>query len=287
MYSMTGMGKASGTFEKKPLRIEVKAVNHRFCEVNTRVPGKYAVLEILIQKYIKDHVKRGRVDIFLNEDKATVLSGVETRAFKSYYGYLNEIKTSLKLKEDISLQQLLSGINSWIQKETSEKKLWQGIKPILEKAVKDLNKMRKQEGLRLKKFLQGRVKTLQSLRKEISKTNDKIRDTLAKKMSDRIAEKMEAGTELDEQRLHTEVVYYLDRMDISEELERLESHLVHMNVFLNAKEPIGRKMDFLLQEFNREFNTIASKSQSVGIAHVVVEAKAELEKIREQIQNIE
>ena len=167
---------------------------------------------------------------------------------------------------------------------------WKDLEPVLEKALNDLDGMRLKEGQALIQNLKDRAAALQNIKEQIFKIKDQINQELSEKLKTKIQEKLDEAQkkDLDETRLHTEVTYLLDRMDVTEELERLDSHLKQADEFLNSKAgPVGRKMDFLLQEFNREFNTIASKSQSASIAHLVVDAKAEIEKIREQIQNIE
>lgn len=287
MKSMTGMGKANGVLQGNPVRLEIKSVNHKFCEVGFRGSGKYSSLEIQLQQFIKEHITRGRVDIFLFEEKTSELSESEIEGFRSYYKYLARVKETLKLKEEIGFTHLLSGVNGWVQKEMEPKKTWNDLKVILQTALDELDDMRVQEGNRLKENIKDRFLSIRNIMKKIEKMLVNVNAELTQKIKERIAARAEEIGNLDPQRLHSEVVFYLDRMDISEELERLKSHVKCMDDFLEVKEPVGRKIDFLLQEFNREFNTIASKAQNSQIAHLVVDAKSELEKIREQIQNIE
>lgn len=281
------MGKAMGKVQGNSVRVEMKSVNHRFCEVHFRAHGKYNILDIPTQNLVKSIITRGRVDIFVAEDKTVELSPVESQAFQSYFDYLKNIKESLDIKEEIGLQHLLSGVNNWVQKEMDPDKSWKEFQGILKAALQDLNDMRVSEGKRLKESINKRVESIQKIIANINKYSESVKAELQDKLGQKISERVENLKDLDPQRLEMEVIYYLDRMDISEELERLESHMVQMQKFQDEKKPIGRKIDFLLQEFNREFNTIASKSQSADVAHLVVEAKSELEKIREQIQNIE
>lgn len=290
MKSMTGMGSAQGELLGSPIKLEIKSVNHRFCEVNIRMPGKYSFLEMQITQKIKSMVKRGRVDLFLNEGKTSTLSPLEVKAFEDYHEYLNNIRRSLHLTDEVPLSLVVSGAYNWIQKEVNLEQAWKDLEPVLEKALNDLDGMRLKEGQALIQNLKDRAAALQNIKEQIFKIKDQINQELSEKLKTKIQEKLDEAQkkDLDETRLHTEVTYLLDRMDVTEELERLDSHLKQADEFLNSKAgPVGRKMDFLLQEFNREFNTIASKSQSASIAHLVVDAKAEIEKIREQIQNIE
>lgn len=287
MKSMTGMGKANGALQGNPVRLEIKSVNHKFCEVNFRASGKYSPLEIPLQQFIKEHITRGRVDVFLFEEKTSELSESEIEGFRAYYKYLARVKETLKLKEEIGFTHLLAGVNSWVQKEMEPKKTWNDLKVVLEKALAELDDMRVQEGNRLKENIKDRFSSIRNITKKIEKMLVNVNAELTQKIKERISARVEEIGNLDPQRLQTEVIFYLDRMDVSEELERLKSHAKCMDDFLQVKEPVGRKIDFLLQEFNREFNTIASKAQNSQIAHLVVDAKSELEKIREQIQNIE
>lgn len=287
MKSMTGMGKATGVVLGTNIRLEVKSVNHRYCEVNLRAPSKFYVLEILLQQYIKKTISRGRVDLYINEEKTSQLSEMDLGAFQAYFKYLSHIKAELQLKDEITLPILISGANNWIQKEMDSDKAWNDFLPILDVALADMEKMRIREGQTLKKYIQERFITIRNIINNISEISTDIQKELDKKIKEKITEKLSEVGEVDPNRLQMEVIYYLDRMDISEELERLKSHMLQMDGFFHSDYAIGRKIDFLLQEFNREFNTIASKSQNSKAAHLVIEAKSELEKIREQIQNIE
>lgn len=287
MKSMTGIGKANGQVLGIPVRVEIKTVNHRYCEISFRAHGKYSALEIPVQQLVKEIIGRGHVDIFIFEEKQSQISETDLKAFVAYNDYLKGIIQKLHLQDTITLDHLLTGASSWIQKEIDPKQAWQDLEPILRMALNDLDEMRQSEGQRLQKDFVDRFNTIHQIRDMIQDEAKKIHSELEKKLQEKITAKLAEVKELDPQRLHTEVVYYADRMDITEELERLKSHMTLSQTFLNSKEAMGRKMDFLLQEYNREFNTIASKSQSAHIAHLVVDAKAELEKIREQVQNIE
>lgn len=288
MKSMTGMGRAVGVVLGTPTRIEIRSINHRFSEVSTRVPTRYLMLEIPIQKFIREHLTRGKIDVFLFEEKKQDLTEEDLQNFVSYHRYLKKICTSLNMSaESVEFKDVLSGVGSWVQKEIDVDKVWKELKPLLEKALQDLLKMREFEGKNLKQEFEARFAMLTKIRDQIFEQVKDINKNLQERLNKKISEKKSELADLDPQRLHTEVLYYLDRMDVSEELERIQSHLNQTQVFLKDKEPVGRKLDFLLQELNREFNTIASKSQSAEIAHIIVDAKSELEKIREQVQNIE
>ncbi|MCP5463463.1 MAG: YicC family protein [Deltaproteobacteria bacterium] len=287
MYSMTGMGRASGKVLGFPVRVEIKSVNHRFCEVNFRAPGKYAMLELLVQKLVKNKVSRGRVDVFIFEEKAAEMAETDSAAYQNYYDYLTSIQKCLGLKAEIDFGLLVSGAASWSQKSVDADEAWSELKPVVESALKELASMRKKEGDELDKFFKESLLTLQKITKKVEGALPAVQKSLEDKLRERIGSQLQDEARLDEQRLHSEVLYYLDRLDISEEIERLHCHFKHLDEILHTDEPLGRKVDFLVQELNREFNTIASKSQNAEISQTIVEAKSTLEKFREQIQNVE
>lgn len=287
MKSMTGMGRAEGSVLKTPFRVEIKSVNHRFCEVFVKLPTRFSTLELLLQKLIKEKLSRGKIDLYIFEEKTPELTDFEIEAFEAYHAYLRKICDHLELKEPITLRDLTAGVGSWAQKDLDFEKAWKDLKSIVEKAMGDLDKMREREGAELKKELESRVHYLEDLYQKVLVESADLQKKLEEKIRQKISDRAEELEKLDPGRLHMEVLYYLDRMDVSEELERLKSHFSQAKTFFSSKEPIGRKLEFLLQEFHREFNTIASKSQNSEVAHLIVAAKAELEKIREQIQNIE
>ncbi len=281
------MGKAKGLVQGSPVRVEIKSVNHRFCEISFRSPGRFSSLEIPAGQFIREQISRGHVDVFVFEEKTPQLSVVEIDAFKNYHDYLSQVARELKLTETVTLQHLLPGVGGWIYKEMDTAVAWQDLRPILNKALKDLISMREMEGSALKSDISDRLLTIENIKNNVSSLCENVQVELADRLEKKIAEKIQNRSEIDAQRFHQEIVFYLERMDISEELKRLDSHLKQFKDFLTQDIPVGRKGDFLIQEFNREFNTIGSKSQNAQIAHLVVAAKVEVEKIREQIQNIE
>ncbi len=201
--------------------------------------------------------------------------------------YLENIKAALGLTESITLDHILAGVNSWVSREIDPKKAWADFEPILQTALDDLNDMRFIEGEKLKNFVRERFDVVSHLHEQILDASETVTAEIEQKLKLKLNERLEELARVDSQRLEAEVIFYADRADITEELERIESHMKLVTELLAAEESVGRKLDFILQEFNREFNTIASKSQKTSIAHWVVDAKTELEKIREQVQNIE
>jgi uncharacterized protein (TIGR00255 family) len=289
MYSMTGMGRAAGEVLGQNIRVEIKAVNHRFCEVNTKLlPWLYPV-EFKIVSEIKKQIARGKVDVYFGEDRSGDASAATFEAYEKYHAFLKSLQERLGLSGEISLSNVLQMSGSWSDKSTDPDELWKVLQPLLNKALNEFKEMRAHEGEVLKADMEKRFSHVERVKDDVQKLSGEIQESMADRLKERIAKKMEQLDEgrLDEQRLHSEVLYHLDKQDITEELKRLESHFLQVKKFFEMTEPVGRKFDFLLQEFGREFNTIASKAQDDRVAHLVVEAKAELEKIREQVQNIE
>lgn len=284
---MTGMGRAQGSVQGTPIRFEIKSVNHRFCEINVRLPGRFYIVDSLIRQFIKSKIARGKIDVFAFEEKDSNLNDGELKAYQDYYTYLKNIETTLGLESSITMRDLINGVGSWSQKTAKSEDIWSEIQPVLLNAIQDLDKMRCIEGQNLKKDFESRFENIQNISQKLQSYAESIKSEIEEKLKKRIQEKADDLQDIDTQRLNTEILYYLDRLDVTEELKRIGSHLNQASKFIEAESAIGRKMDFLLQELNREFNTIASKSQNAEVAHLVVDAKTELEKIREQVQNIE
>lgn len=287
MNSMTGMGRAQGLVQGIPIRIEIKSVNHRFCEVNCRLPSRFQSFEMLLQQQVKKKLARGKVDIFINEEKNTKLSTPEVDAYRLCFEHLQNICASLGLKDEVTLPDVLAGVGAWIQRDSDVELVGPQLQAILDLALVDLSTMRSREGAYLRDAILVLLTQIESLTARIAASKESMLSDLEMRLKERIKNRTQELLTLDPVRLHTEVLFYLDRSDITEELQRLESHFKQARQFMDGQEPAGRKLDFLLQEFNREYNTIGSKTQNTEVAYLVVAAKAELEKMREQIQNIE
>lgn len=286
MNSMTGMGRVRGRMGNHFLTIEVKSINHKFCEVHSRLPTRYQQFEIPIVQLIKKTLARGKIDISFFDERAESDVVVNRKALKNYFKFLTQVKRELKMTEPVHLTHLLNGASFWMARETELEKKWPDIKNLVEKALAKLLVMRGREGQNLQKQISQRLKNLRNLFDAVAKKKSEVVSLAKQKLEKRI-EILVSGVTVDPLRLATEVAFLADRSDVSEELERLTSHFSQMEKLLAVKEPAGRPLDFLIQEINREWNTIASKSQDAPIAWWVVQAKSELEKIREQVQNIE
>lgn len=289
--SMTGYGRCEYIDNSKKIVIDIRSVNHRYCDVSIKVPRSYAYLEDKIREFVSSEISRGKVEVFVyienytNEDKVVSVDHVLAQ---NYYSVLKELKENYELRNDISLSDLsrFSDIFITRQQEEDQDKVWELVSGCLSSAVEDFVAMRLREGERLKENLIARAKTIQSLVAEVEKRTPEIVEEYAKRLKERMTELLD-NFQVDESRLLTEVGIMADKVCIDEELVRLKSHFVELEKILSLSEPVGRKLDFLVQEINRETNTIGSKANDFDVAKHVVEIKSEIEKLREQIQNIE
>ena len=289
--SMTGYGRCEHIDENRKIVIDIRSVNHRYCDVTVKVPRAYAYLEDKVREFVSGEISRGKVEVFVyienytNDDKVVTLDKILA---DNYYSVLTELKETYSLKHDIGLSDLsrFSDIFITRHQEEDKDKAWEIVLPCLKEAVSDFVSMRLREGERLKSNLLERAEQIQMLIAEVEKRTPEIVEEYAKKLKDRMLELL-GDFKVDENRLLTEVGIMADRVCIDEELVRLKSHFVELQKILSLSEPIGRKLDFLVQEINRETNTIGSKASDFDVAKKVVDIKSEIEKLREQIQNIE
>lgn len=289
--SMTGFGRGEAEGLGYHISLEIKAVNHRFLEVMVRMPRTLTGWEEKIRKYIQDKVSRGRIEVFINVKE----TGEKKRLVKvdkdltlSYDKSLKELANLLNTAYQTDIYRLvtLPEVLSVEEEELDTDSLW----PIMEKALNaafaELLAMRRLEGQKLIRDLQQKVNYLGELRDEVAARAPLVVTEYRQKFKERLALLL-SDTGIDETRFTMEIALFADRASIEEELVRLESHLEQFRHALLSSEPIGRKLDFLIQEMNREINTIGSKANDLEISKVVVESKSELEKMREQVQNIE
>jgi len=290
LKSMTGFGVVQGKVSDKRVVVETKSVNHKYCEVNLRISQRYAPLEGRIVEFTKSFFSRGRIDVLLREESHQANAGVariDVEKLKTYQKVLKSAAKTLKIKQEASLATLLTLPQVVVVEEEEDyEKVWEDVRPLLKESFVSLEEMRQKEGLSLAQFLKDQLKALNHEVKGIEAEVPLNIENHKRILSERIL-KLTSGVELDPQRLATEVAYYVDRSDISEELQRLTSHSRHFQDILKSAGPHGRKLDFLLQEMNREVNTLSAKAQSADISQKVVECKHLLEKMREQVQNAE
>ena len=291
LKSMTGFGRGEGDTTLGKVGVESRSVNHRYCDINIKLPKRLSLFENRIKEIIRSQVSRGRVDVSLRLDnfgEEKIQLSVDLDLAEQYYRVLHDLKERLRLKDEITLN-LLAGAKDLI---TAKEELgdmepyWQEILPVLRQSLKNMDDMKRIEGESLTKDLQQRLGHITEQLQAIKQQYPLRLRAFLTRLQDRLRSLLE-GMETDPARFQQEVALLAERTDITEEIVRAESHLVQFRSLLEGNEPVGRKMDFLLQEIHREVNTVSAKANDAEISQRVVEIKSELEKIREQVQNVE
>jgi uncharacterized protein (TIGR00255 family) len=287
--SMTGYGRAELAAGDRNMVVEVRSYNHRYRDVSSRVPGKLYALENQMVKFVSSHIARGRVEVSVQVEtpKEEPDLTLNLPFVRKYYDLLCQLKGELNLSDDIHVSDLIGNRNAVLFGPEEDVDLnWKLLRPALTSAIKSLNEMRKAEGANIYKDFKRRVNALKRLSRAIERRAASRSRTVLKKMRKRIEELCQ-NMEIDEGRVAQEVAYLAERSDISEELVRIQSHIGQFEKWLEAEGPVGRKLDFLMQEINREVNTVGTKAGDANVSLKVVALKNELEKIREQVQNVE
>lgn len=290
--SMTGFGIGEFKDQYYNLSVECRTINHKYLDINPRIPRKLSFLEDKLRFLIKDHLGRGRVDIFVKFETVTSVGSqlvYDAELAKQYYHILKNIKSDFGLEEPISPVDIAKfpDVVKITEAEDDEEILWNMLSDAANKALENLCNMRIMEGKKLEKDILARADLLERSVCDLEKYTDTIEKEYKDKLYARISELLDDPKVVDEYRLAQEVAIYADKSNITEEIVRFKSHINQLRDTVTADESVGRKMDFLIQEMNREVNTMGSKSSDVSIANLVINMKAELEKIREQVQNIE
>ncbi len=288
---MTGYGRNEAIQGGKKILCEIKSVNHRYCDYSIKVPKYYGFLEDRVRGFVSEHISRGKVDIYIaveSYEEADKVISVNSELAKSYAAALAKLRDELELRDDISVMSLARFPDIFIQerKEEDEEEIWQSVRAVLEPAVEAFTSMRRREGGRIEEDLKARIEYMKSLASKIEERSPETVAEYQKRLYDKISEVLE-NREIDDARVLTEVALFADKIAVNEEMVRLASHFEEFYQIVGANEPAGRKLDFLIQEINREINTTGSKANDIEIARLVVDLKAETEKLREQIQNIE
>ena len=289
--SMTGYGGAKGVVEGLNVTVELKSVNNRYLDIAVRRPRNFLFAEDAVKSTIQQHVSRGKLDVFVTIDSSqatdTVLR-VNEPLLRAYIDTLNTLAVRYDLKNDMSLMSLMRfpDILSVEKAEADQDKIRAGLVALTQQALADYDQMREREGAKLRTDVEEKLARIESL---VTNVETAAPETAAAYEA-RLRQKLEAvlaATDIDESRIIAEAAIYADHVAVDEETVRLRSHIAQLRQMLESGSPVGRKADFLIQELNREANTIGSKCQNADIAKVVVDLKSEIEKIREQIQNIE
>lgn len=291
MKSMTGYGRGESENGELRLTVEIKTVNNRYCEIIIKQPRQYMALEDKIKKYISAHIERGRVEVFINTKEKAEKTGEIKINFAQALAY---DKALAQLSKEVGTEYQpdvyhLFNLPDVICHEDSEEDLdaiWLMLEEALKEALAQHLQMRQKEGDLICADMLQKLQNLENFAAEVEKRAPMVAENYREKLTSRLNEVLGAA-ELDQERLAQEVAIFGEKCCIDEELVRLKSHFTQFREIITAKGPVGRKLDFLIQEMNRETNTIGSKANDLAITSAVVEMKSELEKLREQVQNIE
>lgn len=289
--SMTGYGRGEAVLNGRNITVEIRSVNNRYLDCSVKVPRLYIFAEDAIKNRVQSSISRGKVDVFVTLDNTQgeqVVISVDQPVAAGYYNALVALRDQFGLRDDISVS-LLSRFQDVLVVEKSKEDVEavaQDICSVLDMALTDFSAMRQREGEKLAEDICSRAVTINALLKKVETRSPQTVSEYRAKLENRMREVLE-NTQIDESRILTEAAIFADKVAVDEETVRLHSHLGQLEEMLRSGVPVGRKLDFLIQEFNREANTIGSKCTDLEIARYVVDIKAEIEKIREQVQNVE
>ncbi len=289
--SMTGYGKGQAETDQLSISVEIKSVNHRYCDISIKAPRSLMVLESEIKKRIAERLKRGKIDVFINlefGDQASVKPVMNRPLVAAYVELFEDIRTQFPVDGGIPLSLLAAQKDVIVLKEGElvEDELRKCLTQAMGRALDAMEVMRQTEGEATRQDMEERLKVVGGLLGSVEERAPQVPVEWRAKLTERL-ERLVGDVEMDPQRVAQEVAVFSDRCDISEEIIRFKSHIDQFRGLFRATEPVGRQMDFLTQELNREVNTMGSKSNDASLTRLVVGIKAELEKIREQVQNIE
>ncbi len=289
--SMTGYGRCQDTLAGKDITVEIKAVNHRFFEFTAKVSRGYGFLEDKLKSFVQSQVSRGKIDVYvsivsLSDESVNV--EVNRSLAMGYINALRELGQELSLQDDLTLTGLArySDIFTIRRAQEDEEQVWEAVRSVAERAVSSFIEMREKEGAKLREDVEQRLGMILDAVGKVEANSEQTLSAYRERLRAKIEEVL-GDRQIDEQRILTECAIFADRIAVDEETVRLRSHIAQFRDIIASDQPVGRKLDFLVQEINRETNTIGSKAQNTDTAHIVVDVKGEIEKIREQIQNIE
>lgn len=289
--SMTGYGRYQEIIDNRDILVEIRSVNHRYYEFSARVPRNMGYLEEKLKSFIKENISRGKVEVLVTinniegkDEQISVNMGVAS----GYVDALRQANLQLELPDDLTLSQIarFPDVFSVIKTPDDENEIWEVVKSVAEKSIQKFIDMRTIEGEKMFNDINSKLDTIEKMVNIVEEQSPKTVDAYRKKIYEKLSEILNTK-DIDENRIITECALLSEKLAVDEETVRLRSHISQFRDLIKSNEPIGRKLDFLVQEMNREVNTTGSKAQDIVITKLVVEMKSELEKIREQIQNIE
>ena len=291
MRSMTGFGRERAIIDGKEYLIEIRSVNSRYSEFNVKLPRLYTYLEEKLKTLLKNEISRGKTEVYLSvadvEDKSTSVT-VNLPVVRNYLEEMRKCSHVLGLMDDLKLSDIFRMTDAFtvVRTEADEEEIWQAVKTVAEVALVKFTKMREKEGEKLRADILDKLGNIEKMTGEIEKISPETSAAYRQRLYDKLKELLE-GVQPDEQRVLTEAAIFAEKIAVDEETVRLHSHFKQFREMADEQAPVGRKLDFLVQELNREANTIGSKAQDLRITKLVIDIKSEIEKIREQIQNIE
>jgi len=289
--SMTGFGRAEAVSRERKVSVELKSVNHRYLDLNIKMPKRLSYFEGEIRNVMKTYIRRGKVDVFITYEDYT-MGGMALKynaeLAKEYLGYLNQMSEELGIENDIRVSTLSRYPDVFTMEEQApdEEELWNFLEGSLHEACRKFVETRQREGANLKQDLLGKLDGLEAKVDVVEKRSPEVVKAYREKLEAKMHELLE-DNQIDDSRIAAEVILFSDKICNDEETVRLRSHIHGMRKILDENEGVGRKMDFMAQEMNREANTILSKSNDLIVSNAAIDLKTEIEKIREQIQNIE
>ncbi len=289
--SMTGFGRGHAVLNGRDITVEMRAVNHRYYEFSCRLPRAFSFAEERLKSLLQGKISRGKLEVSVLVQNVTAVSERITankEVIGAYIRALREINDEFSLTDDLSLSAVMKLPDAFtvVKEETDEDQLWEDLKSVTVEALNNFIAMRETEGARMKADISSRLDVIEKNVAFVEERSPLIVENYRKRLYDRMCEVLD-GKAVDENRILLEAGIFSEKTAVDEETVRLRSHIAQFREMLESAEPIGRKLDFLVQEMNRETNTIGSKVQDIEVTKVVVDQKSEIEKIREQIQNIE
>lgn len=289
--SMTGYGREQDTADKRTILVEIRSVNHRYYEFSSRIPRAYAYLDEKLKAFVNKSVSRGKVEVsvsIVNSEGSDIFIEVNRPVALGYINALRSANEELQLRDDLSLSQIckFSDIFSVQKTVDDEEEVWKAVETVAGRALEKFISMREKEGQKMKEDILSRLRTIEEMVCFIEKNAPLMTENYRNRLYNRLMDILQ-DKNIDEQRILTEAAIYSEKVAVDEETVRLHSHISQFRELLESDNQVGRKLDFLVQEMNREVNTTGSKAQDLDITRTVVEMKSEIEKIREQIQNIE
>lgn len=289
--SMTGYGKSTLEINSRKYQVEIKSLNHRYLDISIRMPKQLSYLEETIKQQISSKISRGKIDVFISWENNSIEGRtikINTALAKAYIEELRKLAEEENLSDNIEVNDIVKYPDVLIVQENQEDETIKNeIIEVVNKAVNNLVEMKQNEGIKIAEDLQKRLDYIQEEVNKVKEFSTGLINEYIVKLEERIKELLPNNQEIDKNRLMQEIVIYADKCSIEEEVTRLNSHIGQFKEFLKSDETVGKKLDFIIQEMNRETNTIGSKSNNLNITNGVIDMKTEIENLREQVQNIE